>query len=60
MENHPLKNELELLFERKLKGDELVKILRHLAHCDECTQKIPKPDPQEVMKRLFADDEDDD
>ena len=59
MENHPPPEKLELLFDRKLDGDELVKILHHLNQCDECSPKIPKPAVQAVMQRLFADDDDD-
>jgi hypothetical protein len=53
MENHPGMEKLELLQRGKLRGAELLKLLRHIENCDHCFQNQPSQDPEETIIRLL-------
>jgi hypothetical protein len=57
MESHPGRDKLELLQQGKLRGSELLEILRHLETCDECFQNLPPQDPTEVVIRLLTNED---
>ena len=44
---------LELFQQGKLRGGELLEILRHLEDCDHCFLNLPPQDPAEVLRRIF-------
>lgn len=51
------KENLELLNKRQLRGRGLVNALKHLEKCEKCRRKIKLPGREEVLRRIF-DDED--
>ena len=57
-ENHPPAESLELFAEGKLRGTELLNVLRHLEACSECFSRLPERDPQAVVQKLLVDDDD--
>lgn len=59
MSKHLLPETIEQLEQHQLKGETLVEVLLHLNSCPECQRKLPVPDKEEILKRLFADDDDD-
>lgn len=58
MESHPSMEKLEFLQSGKLRGGELLKILRHLENCDYCYGHLLPQDPDEFLNRLFKKDDD--
>jgi hypothetical protein len=58
MPNHPGMEKLELLQQGKLRGAELLEVLRHLENCDECFFNLPPQDPTGVISRLLKNEED--
>jgi hypothetical protein len=51
---------LELFQQGKLRGGELSDILRHLEDCDYCFHHLPPQDPEEILKRIFKKEKDED
>ncbi len=59
MEKHPDMEKLELLQHGKLRGAELLQILRHLEDCDACYQRMPPQDPTAFVERILGKETDD-
>lgn len=59
MKKHPGMEKLEQLQKGKLRGAELLQILRHLESCDECYHNLPPQEPQDFVKRLLNNKDDD-
>jgi hypothetical protein len=59
MEKHPSMERLELLQHGKLRGAELLQILRHLEDCDACYQRMPPQDPTAFVERILGNETDD-
>lgn len=57
MENHPSREKLELFVQDNLSGDESVEVLIHLDECDKCCKLLSKENPQDVIERLLAEEE---
>lgn len=55
MKEHLTAEELELLNERRLRGKELVKALKHLETCARCRSKVKLPTKEEILTRLAPD-----
>lgn len=49
---------LEKFQQGKLRGKDLLKVLRHLEDCDFCFESLPPQSSGDLLKRIFKKDED--